>query len=339
MSTRRRRRQDPLRKLIPVLLCIVVVLGIVALLLPKSPQPEADQPTGSTNSTNSTHSTAPSTPTGSTGQPTDPTDPTDPTNPTDPTDPTDPTNPTDPTDPTNPTNTPNPTNPTDPTNPTVPMDPEALEAFFSESVFIGDSVTLKLRNYIVTHPDALYGAKILCAGSYSVRHAITEPDASNKDIVSIQYQGAVIRPEDALKAIGAKRVFIMLGMNDIAFGIDYTLGNWETLIRNIRAENPEIEIYIQSATPIHRTKDSPNRKLNNANMDIYNQRLEEFCQENGCFFVPLAEHFKDENGQLKDAYCSDPYDKEKNPNGQGCHFTTAGVELWIQLLKEYVTNR
>ena len=207
--------------------------------------------------------------------------------------------------------------------------------FFAESVFIGDSVTLKLQRYCAAHPDALHGAKILAAGSYAVRHAIAQP--GSKDVISITYQGQKMRPEDALAAIGAKRVFIMLGMNDIIFGVDWTIGNWKTLINNIRAKCPDIEIYIQSGTPIHSSKDKENLCPNNTRMDSYNQALEAFCAENGCYYVPLAPYFKDANGDLADAYCSDPY-SSSNPNGQGCHFTDEGVKLWIRLLKYYAAT-
>ena len=324
-SRRRPQRANPLTTLAVLLLVVLLVLSIFAAILAfRNPDSNMESTPGQT--TGSTEGTT-TNPTGGTTQPTDPTtNPTDPSSqPTDPTDPT--TKPTDPTDPS--------TQPTDPSSSTNPVD---LEKFFSESVFIGDSVTLKLRNYCVTHPDALYGAKILCAGSYAVRHAITEPEPGNSNIVSITYQGAEVRPEDALAQIGAKRVFIMLGMNDIAFGVDYTLNNWKILIDNIRAKNPDIEIYIQSGTPIHASKDRDGYKLNNANMDIYNQRLQEFCQTNGCYYVELNSYFKDANGDLADAYCSDPY-SASNPNGQGCHFTDAGVELWIRLLKDFASNR
>ena len=248
-------------------------------------------------------------PTEPTTKPTEPTTrPTEPT--TKPTEPT--TRPTEPTtQPTEPT-----TQPTEPTEPTVPFDEEK---FFSESVFIGDSVTLGLQNYCGRNKSALHGAKILCAGSYAVRFAIANPNTAE---ITIKYQGNKVRPEDALAAIGAKRVFIMLGLNDIGLlGIDKTITNWGTLVKNIRAKCPDIEIYIQSGTPLYKGKGS----LNNTNMDKYNVKLQQFCKDNGCFFVNVAEALKDSQGALQKQYCSDEY----------CHLTDAGVKAWIAYLKAY----
>lgn len=293
-TPRRRRRQKTsiYNKLIPILLVIVVILGVVALSMPK---PEKN-PSANHSTPGTSDSTAPTQSTGTTGS----------TAPTEPTDSTD---------------------PTDPTDPTKPAEPVDLKTFFSETVFIGDSITYGLSTYCNIY-NPLYGAKFLCASSYAVRHAIVDPEPGNPDIVSIKYQGESMRPEDALKKMGAKRVFIMLGLNDISFGVDYTLGNWEILIKNIQETCPDIEIFIQSATPLHADKDKPGYKLNNANMNLYNEGLQALCDKYGCHYVDVATALKDEKGQLKDEYCNDAY----------CHMSYAGIDVWINTLKEYVSN-
>lgn len=209
---------------------------------------------------------------------------------------------------------------------TAPQEPVDVDAFFAESAFIGDSVTLALRNYCMKDKQALGGATILCAGSYAVRHALATPGGKLEGwpVVSISYQGESMRPEDALAACGAKRVFIMLGLNDIALeGIDKTISNWGKLIKNIRNKCPDIEIYIQSGTPI--LIGGEKGALKNPLMDSYNVRLEQFCQDNGCYFVNVSETLKDDQGGLKKAYCSDGF----------CHLTESGVKAWIAYLRDY----
>lgn len=212
---------------------------------------------------------------------------------------------------------------------TLPSEPVDVDAFFAESAFIGDSVTLALRNYCLTNKQALNGATILCAGSYSVRHALATPGGKLEgwDVVSITYQGEKMRPEDALAACGAKRVFIMLGLNDIALvGIDKTISNWGKLIKNIRSKCPDIEIYIQSGTPIQIGGEKGS--LNNTNMDKYNDRLVQFCADNGCYFVNVASALKNDQGGLREDYCSDDY----------CHLTNSGVKAWIAYLRDYAAQ-
>lgn len=215
-------------------------------------------------------------------------------------------------------------NPTEPTKetenqeqPVVPEpEVETPEEFFNNSAFIGDSVTLKLRNYNM-ETNALGDATFLCQGSYSAGHAVN-------NTMYLSYQGQDITPQDALAACGAKRVFILLGMNDIAlYGIDTTIENWGTLISNIRAKCPDIDIYIQSGTPIF--LDGEVGSLNNANMDKYNVRLQEFAEANDCTYVDVNTPFKNSAGGLAEAYCSDAF----------VHFTDAACQLWVEILMEY----
>lgn len=194
-----------------------------------------------------------------------------------------------------------------------PVDPMV---FFGESAFIGDSVTLKLRNYNMAN-GALGNTTFLCQGSYSVAHAVN-------NTMMLNYQGSETTPQDALKACGAKRVFILLGMNDIALhGIEKTIENWGVLISNIRSTCPGIEVYIQSGTPIYLSGEIGS--LNNANMDKYNVQLKAFAEANDCTYIDVNTPFKNSSGGLAGAYCSDEY----------VHFTDAACDLWVQILTEY----
>lgn len=301
--SRRRRRKNPLASVIPALLFILAILIIVASTIPQKEDPSMEQTSGSSSQgTSSTQSN-------SSGQTTSATQSTGSTQSTETTQST--------------TSTQAPPTSSETTAPT-PVD---LEEFFSETVFIGDSITYGLSTYCNIYKP-LYGAKFLCASSYAVRHAIVDPEPGNENIVSVKYQGVSMRPEEALAQMGAKRVFIMLGLNDISFGVDYTIGNWRILIENIQAACPDIEIFIQSATPLHANRDNPANKLCNNNMNTYNEKLQALCAEMGCRYVDVASALKDENGQLKDEYCSDQY----------CHMSYAGIDVWIQTLKNYVLN-
>ena len=199
---------------------------------------------------------------------------------------------------------------------TPPRGTEVMH-FFDDAAFIGDSISLKLQYYQAEF--GLFGnATFLTAGSYAVRHAVAGS-------MFLTYRGQEMAPEDALAACGAKKVFILLGMNDIALaGIDKTIENWGILVERIRQKNPGIVIYIQSGTPIYIGGEKG--KLNNPHMDQYNERLKVFAAENGCHYVDIASALKDSNGGLRAAYCSDKY----------VHLTYAGCDAWTAVLREYV---
>ena len=172
----------------------------------------------------------------------------------------------------------------------------------------------------------LHNAKIFGVPLYSVHDAIAT--VGKEGVISLSYQGQKIRPEDMLAAINPKRVFFCLGLNEVGYdgGVNWTIKNWGTLIANIRSKCPDIEIYIQSCTPIWIGGEKWG--LSVGRIDQYNERLEQFCADNGCYFVNIAEVLKDEQGGLKTEYCSDKY----------IHLTSAGVKAWIDYLKAYAAE-
>lgn len=185
-------------------------------------------------------------------------------------------------------------------------------SFFDDAVFVGDSVTLKLSYYAAN--GSLGGAKFLVRGSYGMGHAAN-------GTMLLTYQGSEYSIEDAVLATGAQKLFIMLGMNDIAlYGIDKTIENWGTVVGRIRAKNPNVQIYIQSMTPVWTGGEKGS--LNNTNADAFNVRLQAFAQSNNCTYIDVASYMKDSTGGLATSYCSDSF----------VHVTDAGAAAWVKVL-------
>ena len=199
-------------------------------------------------------------------------------------------------------------------------------AWFDDAVFVGDSVTLKLSYYCEDHPEALSDTQFFCAGSLSYTNALWPLD--DPDAVHPYYQGQTYLTEDCAKVTGAKKVFIMLGMNDIGLsGVDGAMENANTLIGNIKKNSPDVTFYIESVTPMIPSAEGD--VLNNTKIRELDERLEQFANENGYQYLDLYHALADEDGCLPLEYCGDP-------DGQGIHFTDAACELWVQYLKENV---
>lgn len=197
--------------------------------------------------------------------------------------------------------------------------PEASDgdtAFFDDAVFVGDSVSLML-SYYAADTGLLGDAQFLVRGSYSVSHAV------NNSMLML-YQGQEMTLPEAIAATGAKKVFIMLGMNDIgAYGIGKTMDNWAIMLQRIREHAPDVKIYIQSMTPVWTGGEKG--ALNNRNTDRYNDRLITFAEENDCTYIDIASYMKDSTGGLALGYCSDEY----------VHLSRAGADTWIKVLKAF----
>jgi len=142
--------------------------------------------------------------------------------------------------------------------------------------------------------------------------------------VDIWYQGSPYRPENVIPLTGCSKVFAMLGTNDIALygGIDRTIELWGEMLDKIREQSPDVTFFIESCLPMY--YDSQLTGLNNKKLDEYNERLREFCEENGHVFIDIAANFKDDRNSLQAQYSEDKY----------VHVTPAAAELWAELLRD-----
>ena len=150
-------------------------------------------------------------------------------------------------------------------------------SYFDDAVFIGDSVSNKLRLYVTAQrkTDASYlgKAQFLTAGSLGSHNALW--DVSRKDSVHPAYEGNKSLLEDSVAAMGAKKVYIMLGMNDIGlYGVEDSITSMETLIQRILEKSPDAKIYIQSATPMMEAFETTKLKIT---IMEYNQKMLELC--------------------------------------------------------------
>ena len=205
-------------------------------------------------------------------------------------------------------------------------------SWFDDAVFIGDSVSLKLKNYVTkmrqTDPEFFGKAQFLTSGSLGSGNALWE--VSDKS-VHPSFRGEKMPLEDSVPLTGAKKVYIMLGTNDIAlYGIDDSVANMATLLERIQTNAPDVSIYVQSATPI--CEGAEKKNLNNENLTIYNEKLQAMCEEKGYAFVNVTSVMQDENGFLPRDYCSDP-------DGMGIHFTELACDIWMDYLKTDAQSR
>ncbi len=198
--------------------------------------------------------------------------------------------------------------------------------FFDDAVFVGDSISLGLRNYVNSQrnsgKDCLGKAQFLVAGSMGYGNALGAIGSSYS--IHPKYQGKEVLIEDGVKLIGAKKVFIMLGLNDFCvYSVETGMKNAEKLINRIIEKNPDIRIFIQSVTPVIKAKE--HGKFNNKSIDAFNDALKNLCRSNGWTYVDVASSLKGTDNCFLDGYCSDK-------DSQGVHMSYSGCKVWIDLL-------
>ncbi|MGI6538281.1 MAG: GDSL-type esterase/lipase family protein [Caldicoprobacterales bacterium] len=202
-------------------------------------------------------------------------------------------------------------------------------SYFDDAVFVGDSNTFTLKKYVdkKRQEDSNYlgKAKILTAVGYSLQFSLAPLD--QEDAVHPEYGGRKWHVENFVACYGFKKVFICLGTNDIAKGVDKAVENYAELISRIREKSPDAEIYIQSIPPMSRR--GQKKKLNNANIDKFNKKMLEWSAENQCYFLDVASIFKNNSGHLASRYSMDNY----------VHLSKRAVEPWIDYLRSHTKQQ
>ena len=185
------------------------------------------------------------------------------------------------------------------------------EEWFDDALFIGDSQTGALAAYTLMN-GGLGKALIYHVNGLACHH-IVEGEKS------YSFKGRDCSLTDVIALSGAKKLFLMLAMNDIGTRpIDELKNHWAEVIASIREQCPGVEIYIQSGTPV----ESDFGYLTRDNMEEYNKMLKEVCHDNNCWFVDVTRDLPDASGYLKEEYKKD-----------NVHMNPDGCAIWVRNLK------
>lgn len=211
--------------------------------------------------------------------------------------------------------------------PVVPASQAVSADWFADAVLIGDSVSVMLEYYNDAY-GTLGQATFLCAESLSPGGALSYSAGHERLPEYPKGSGQRPRLEDAVAASGASKVYVMLGMNCIAGGVDRACQDLVTLIDTILAKSPDVTILVQPVTPM--TADSPraDAALNNDTIAQYNAQVLEVCREREWYYVASREALSDEAGYLRADYSGD--------KAMGIHLNYNGAAAWADYLLTHV---
>lgn len=199
-------------------------------------------------------------------------------------------------------------------------------AFFANSVFVGDSLTVGFKEYCRTHEsiasDSTYFlARVSCSAKAAVsKNALTE----HAGIMPI-YNGQVQYIEDSVSQLpNVSKMFICYGMNDLTGSTpSQFVANMQTLIARITAKTPGLQVYVISIPCIMGSVDTG--YLNNTSIQTANLLLQDACTQNGWGFINISEHLMGADNAIRPEYSSDKY----------VHENSLAYKVWNSVLKDY----
>lgn len=199
-------------------------------------------------------------------------------------------------------------------------------AFFTNSVFVGDSLTVGFEEYCRTHDSiASESTYFLARVSCSAKVAISDSALTKHANIMPIYNGKAQYIEDSVSQLpNVSKMFICYGMNDLTGSTpEQFVTDLQTLIGRILSKTPNLQVYIISIPCV--MSDVQTGGLNNNTIQTANILLQNTCAENGWGFVNISEYLMGQDHAIRPEYSSDHY----------VHENSRAYKIWNSVLKDY----
>lgn len=206
------------------------------------------------------------------------------------------------------------------------LDEGFLDAWFDDSVLIGDSLVAGLNMYVTKERSldhfCLGNMQLVGTSALSLKKALgTEKKERTGEI---KFRGRYTTASDVVKTLQAKRVFFMLGVNDPRwYSPEELVDVYDQIITIVRTENPGIRVYIHSLMPMIKSYADTVDMTYEINKAA-NDKLRAYCEENDVTYLELADLVRDENGFLRQDYSA---------QDNTFHLNSYGKAIWVHLLR------
>lgn len=182
-------------------------------------------------------------------------------------------------------------------------------SIFDNTVFVGNSVIDDLDTY-----------NILPNADFFARTGLTVTSVMTKSTV----KGSV-PVIDELNGKSYDKVFLMFGLNELGWEYPSIFQeDYGKVIDEVRARQPDAEIYVQSLLPVSAEASQKNQNnVNNDRIREYNQLLQELAQEKGVIYLDVASALQDSEGNLPAEASAD-----------GIHPNMAYCQRWVDYIRD-----
>ncbi len=205
----------------------------------------------------------------------------------------------------------------------------AAKEFYSEAVFVGDSLLMGFRTYLFnSEPTGCFADSLVLASSgYSTISA--NRGISSESIHPI-YRGKQHLTWDAIQLFGGKRVIFGFWANEFSQGnIEESAQNLQILADKIQEVNPGIEMYVISPCYRYNGSQSGVYALTNENLTLLAEAQKEFCRTNGAGYIDVSRFLGNEVDGMYREYAQDMY----------VHVNKDAYDIWSRVLIDYALGR
>lgn len=216
--------------------------------------------------------------------------------------------------------------------------PEPEEGnYFDDALFVGDSILEGVRQYVAAQRQE--GEMLGTARFLTTTMGISLADLVGDREVGVQfsYQGEERPLADIVGEIAPRRVFLLLGLNDLASDpdpvVEEVVNRYTRLILNLRSACPGVEFIVITNPPKVASRWLPdytvNRGFGNELIGAFVDELRAVCPEWNIPYVDAYQALRDENGALPDDCCRDGF----------VHLSHRGAAAVVEALEAFAQGR
>ena len=189
---------------------------------------------------------------------------------------------------------------------------QVADSYFDDAAFIGDSRTQGLQLYT--------GLPI--ATFYATQGLMVDTFFSKK---FVKAGGGKITIPDAMKNQTFKKVYIMLGVNELGWVYEKVfIQKYGEVVDKVKELQPDAKVYVQSILPVTKAKSDGDAIYNNTKISRYNELIEQMCREKGVTYLHVADAVGLDNGALPAGSATD-----------GVHLNREYCYKWLDYLKTH----
>ncbi len=189
---------------------------------------------------------------------------------------------------------------------------EAVQEYLSETLFIGDSRTATLQEYAGWDSARFY-----------VKYGLTIWDLLDEKLADDGDEKITV--DEALQKQKFKRIYIMLGINELGRGTPETFSEqYEKVIVRLKQLQPDAVIIVESIMHVTEEKDAEKTYINNTEINARNEKIKEMAERTGVYWMDVNQVTDDEESHcLVSDYSFD-----------GVHLKVKYLDIWKNFILE-----
>ncbi len=186
------------------------------------------------------------------------------------------------------------------------------EDYFDDALFIGDSRTVGLSEYSGWKKPAFYSDI-----------GLTIYDVFDKKIAKVG--GKTMTIKDALHKKSFRKIYIMLGINEMGTGNAKTFTKaYKDVVEQLKELQPDAIIYVEAIMNVAKEKSDQDPIFNNTNIGKRNKHLATLADNKRVFYIDVNEVITDSTGGIPAKYTFD-----------NIHLKAAYYKIWTDFLLQH----